>query len=58
MVARTTVRAGIVIGADGRQSTVAGLVKARTYVEGANASGIVFGYFENHRPGWVALAFR
>ena len=42
-----TVRTDIVIGADGRQSTVAQLVKARTYVEGSNASGIVFGYFEN-----------
>lgn len=45
--ARTTVRAGIVIGADGRNSTVAGLVKAKTYVKGANASGVVFGYYEN-----------
>ena len=42
-----TVRTDIVIGADGRQSTVAQLVKARTYVEGSNASGIVFGHFEN-----------
>ncbi len=44
---RTTIRAGIVIGADGRHSTVAELVNARTYVEGANASGVVFGYYEN-----------
>jgi flavin-dependent dehydrogenase len=44
---RMTVRADIVIGADGRQSAVAQLVKARAYVEGSNASGIVFGYFEN-----------
>ena len=42
-----TLRTDIVIGADGRQSTVAQLVKARGYVEGSNASGIVFGYFEN-----------
>jgi flavin-dependent dehydrogenase len=42
-----TVRTDIVIGADGRQSTVAQLVKARNYIEGSNASGIVFGYFEN-----------
>ena len=42
-----TVRADIVIGADGRNSTVAQLVNARAYVEGLNASGIVFGYFEN-----------
>ena len=44
---RTTVRADIVIGADGRQSSVAELVNATTYVECASASGIVFGYFEN-----------
>jgi flavin-dependent dehydrogenase len=42
-----TVRTDIVIGADGRQSTVAQLVKARAHVEVSNASGIVFGYFEN-----------
>jgi flavin-dependent dehydrogenase len=42
-----TVRADLVIGADGRQSTVAQLVKARAYVEGSHASGVVFGYFEN-----------
>ncbi len=42
-----TVRSDIVIGADGRQSSVAQLVKARAYVEGSHASGIVFGYFEN-----------
>jgi len=43
----TTVRTDIVIGADGRQSTVARLVNARTHVEGRNASGVVFGYYEN-----------
>lgn len=36
----------IVIGADGRQSTVAQLVKARAYIKGSHASGIVYGYFE------------
>lgn len=41
------VHATIVIGADGRQSTVAKLVKANTYAEGTHASGIAFGYFEN-----------
>jgi 2-polyprenyl-6-methoxyphenol hydroxylase-like FAD-dependent oxidoreductase len=41
------VRSDIVIGADGRQSTVARLVGAGVYVEGSNASGIVFGYVEN-----------
>jgi 2-polyprenyl-6-methoxyphenol hydroxylase-like FAD-dependent oxidoreductase len=41
------VRADIIVGADGHQSTVAQLVKARGYAEASNASGIVFGYFEN-----------
>ncbi|MGY8684304.1 NAD(P)/FAD-dependent oxidoreductase [Bradyrhizobium sp. UFLA05-153] len=40
-----TVRSDIVIGADGRQSTVAQLVNSKTLVEGFNACGIVFGYF-------------
>src|SRR6516164_2709938 len=35
----TTVRSDLVVGADGRQSTVAQLVNARAYVEGFNASG-------------------
>jgi 2-polyprenyl-6-methoxyphenol hydroxylase-like FAD-dependent oxidoreductase len=39
------VRAKIVIGADGRQSTVAQFVHARAIAEGFNASSIVFGYF-------------
>jgi menaquinone-9 beta-reductase len=42
-----TVRSDIVIGADGRQSTVAKLVDAKAYAEGFNASGVVFGYFED-----------
>src|SRR5262245_50262959 len=42
-----TVRSDIVIGADGRQSTVAQLVNSRTLAEGFNASGVVFGYFAN-----------
>ena len=41
-----SVRSDIVIGADGRQSTVGQLVNAKAYVEGFKASGIVFGYFE------------
>jgi 2-polyprenyl-6-methoxyphenol hydroxylase-like FAD-dependent oxidoreductase len=41
-----TVRSDIVVGADGRQSTVAQSVHAKAYVEGFNASGLVFGYFE------------
>src|SRR5215471_20004241 len=41
-----TVRSNIVIGADGRQSTVGQLVNAKAYVEGFNASGIVFGYYD------------
>jgi menaquinone-9 beta-reductase len=40
-----TVRADIVIGADGRHSTVAQCVNSRVTVEGFNASGLVFGYF-------------
>ncbi len=42
-----SVRTDIVIGADGRQSTVAQLAKTRKYAEGSNATGTVFGYFEN-----------
>jgi 2-polyprenyl-6-methoxyphenol hydroxylase-like FAD-dependent oxidoreductase len=40
-----TIRSDIVIGADGRQSTVAQLVNAQVLVEGSNASGVAFGYF-------------
>ena len=43
----TAIRSGIVIGADGKQSTVARLVKAEPYIIGASASGCVYGYFEN-----------
>jgi flavin-dependent dehydrogenase len=43
----TTVRSDIVIGADGRQSTVAALVKAGTYLNGQSTSGYVYGYFED-----------
>jgi 2-polyprenyl-6-methoxyphenol hydroxylase-like FAD-dependent oxidoreductase len=39
------VRSDIVIGADGRQSTVAQFVNSTPTVEGFNASGVVFGYF-------------
>src|SRR5262252_5995342 len=42
-----TVRSDIVIGADGRQSTVGQLVKSKPYVECFNASGIAFGYYEH-----------
>jgi len=42
-----SVRSDIVIGADGRQSAVAKLVDAKAYIEGFNASGIVFGYYED-----------
>jgi len=44
------VGADVVIGADGRQSLVARLVGAETYVEGTGASGYVYGYFED-MPG-------
>jgi 2-polyprenyl-6-methoxyphenol hydroxylase-like FAD-dependent oxidoreductase len=43
----TNVCAGIVVGADGRQSTVAKLVNAETYLEGTSTCGVVYGYFEN-----------
>ena len=42
----TAVRSDIVIGADGRQSTVATLVNAPTYFNGQCASGYVYGYYE------------
>jgi flavin-dependent dehydrogenase len=41
------VRSDIVIGADGRQSTVAALVKAGTYCNGQSTSGYVYGYYED-----------
>ena len=37
----------ILIGADGRRSTVARLVGAQAYIEGSSSSGCVFGHFEN-----------
>lgn len=37
----------IVIGADGRQSSVARLAGAQTYVEGTATSGYAYGYFED-----------
>jgi flavin-dependent dehydrogenase len=43
----TPVRSEIVIGADGRQSTVAALVNAGTYLKGQSASGYVYGYYED-----------
>ena len=43
----TAVRSDIVIGADGRQSTVAALVNAGTYLNGQSASGYVYGYYED-----------
>jgi 2-polyprenyl-6-methoxyphenol hydroxylase-like FAD-dependent oxidoreductase len=43
----------MVIGADGRQSTVAKLVNAETLSESKSASGSVYGYFEAlHRDGF------
>jgi 2-polyprenyl-6-methoxyphenol hydroxylase-like FAD-dependent oxidoreductase len=52
-----TVRSDIVVGADGRQSTVAQLVHAKAYVEGVNASGIVFGYYEDLKRDGVHWYF-
>jgi flavin-dependent dehydrogenase len=43
------VRCTNVIGADGRQSTIAKLVSAEIYAESASSSASVFGYFENLR---------
>ncbi|MEL7154526.1 MAG: FAD-dependent monooxygenase, partial [Pseudomonadota bacterium] len=40
------VHADLVIGADGRQSSVARLVDAKVYRQGSNATGCVYGYFE------------
>ncbi|UWU94277.1 NAD(P)/FAD-dependent oxidoreductase [Bradyrhizobium sp. CB1015] len=45
--ASRTVRADIVVGADGRQSTVARCVNSRAIIEGFNASGVAFGYFSD-----------
>ncbi len=44
---RVTVRSDIVVGADGRQSTVAKRVDARSYTEAADSSGYAYGYFAN-----------
>jgi flavin-dependent dehydrogenase len=41
------VRCTFVIGADGRQSTIAKLVKAEIYAESVRSSACVFGYFKN-----------
>jgi flavin-dependent dehydrogenase len=41
------IRCGMVIGADGRQSTVARLVGAPIYHQGAHCAGSVYAYFEN-----------
>lgn len=43
----TSVRSDFVVGADGKQSTVARRVDAKPYLEGTGASGCVFGYYEN-----------
>jgi menaquinone-9 beta-reductase len=41
-----SVRAELVIGADGRDSTVARLVAAESYAVGRTASALVYGYFQ------------
>jgi len=43
---RIHIAAEIVIGADGRHSTVAELVLAQTYAQATSTSGCVFGYFQ------------
>jgi flavin-dependent dehydrogenase len=47
----TAIRSDIVIGADGRQSTVAKLVNADVYLKGTGTSGCVFGYYEGLNRG-------
>lgn len=52
-----TASADLVIGADGRRSTVARLVEAPTVAEGAHASAVLYGYFaglgnEGYRWYW------
>lgn len=44
---RRVVRAGLVVGADGRRSTVARLVGAAPYVVGRHATSCAFGYFDD-----------
>lgn len=41
------IHAGMVIGADGRQSRVADLVKAEIYRQGNHSASSVYGYFDN-----------
>ena len=49
----TVLRSDMIIGADGRQSTVAALVKAETYLNGESTSGYVYGYYEQlERDGY------
>jgi 2-polyprenyl-6-methoxyphenol hydroxylase-like FAD-dependent oxidoreductase len=45
-----TIRAGIVIGADGAQSTIARLVGAGAYRTGRHASGFIYGYWPGLPP--------
>ncbi|HVS12683.1 MAG TPA: NAD(P)/FAD-dependent oxidoreductase [Thermoanaerobaculia bacterium] len=52
----TEVRAGIVIGADGRTSTVAQRVGAATLRQGSHASGVIYAYFRGlPREGYQFL---
>jgi flavin-dependent dehydrogenase len=52
-VSGSAVCCDLVVGADGRQSTVARLVNAEVYAEGYSSSAYVFGYFENlHSDGF------
>lgn len=44
---KSEITADLVIGADGRQSLVAKLVKALTYARAKNSSGCVYGYYSN-----------
>lgn len=46
VIGPVSVRAGIVIGADGRQSMVARQVRAKTYASGRHYAGVAYRYFD------------
>lgn len=52
------IRAGIVIGADGRQSMVARQVRASTYASGRHFAGVAYGYFDGLRDQGSRWFFR
>ena len=54
---KNEVSADIVIGADGRNSTVSKLVAANTYLEGSASSAFVYGYFEGLKDDGIHWHF-